>query len=375
MIHLPDRTLANGKQDLATANQPLIGPYDSLDPDVVEYQLASAWAAGINGFVVDWYGPNDEEGIDRAVHLLFQTIESWQNSYDISFALSLMYEEKILERIPVHLQEETAVSHFQYIFENYSSQTSYLTYEQEPVVFIFPTWAENIPGLLKPTQIERLKGMLPDFHLLYQGAEEPYLDVTDGFYTWVGGTNENPDDWGEDYANWLYPEQDTQFEKHNLDLTVGSVWAGFDDSGVHSWVTSGEANERFVDRHDGQVYADTWRLAIQDREEHKRMGPSWVQIVTWNDWNEGSEIEPCAENGRFYLEQTQLFTAEYSETPPFPPEALQIPELIYQLRKSQPGSDTESLVAQVYDLFFRKKFAEALALLEASEIIVDGDSS
>ncbi len=63
---LPDRVGEDGLRQIAAVDYPRIGPYDSADPAVIEYQIASAWAAGIDGFVIDWYGPQDDGGIDRA---------------------------------------------------------------------------------------------------------------------------------------------------------------------------------------------------------------------------------------------------------------------------------------------------------------------
>lgn len=373
--HIPDRLDENGRYDLATAHYPLIGPYDSLDPALVEYQLASAWAAGIRGFVVDWYGPNDVEGLDRAAFQVLQKIEDWQAHYGFQFYLALTYEEQILNRIPQAQQEETAVAHLRHVLESYARSPAYLTYQNTPVIFMFQAWTDGQPGLLTPEQLQRVQASLPEFHLLYMGAEQAYLPVTDGFYSWVGGTNSDPADWGEDYANWLFPEQDFQTAQHGLDLTVGSVWAGFDDSGVNAWDVNGLGIPRFVERQDGLVYQQTWSLALQDKQTRQRAGPAWVQIVTWNDWNEGSEIEPSLEDGRFYLEQTQLHAAEYTGTT-LPPLALVIPELVYLARQQTPGPETEAVIADVYELFFSYQFEAAYTRLSTAGLAqIDGDDA
>ena len=41
---------------LASHYRPLIGPYDSGDPDVLEYHTLLLKLAGIDGVVIDWYG-------------------------------------------------------------------------------------------------------------------------------------------------------------------------------------------------------------------------------------------------------------------------------------------------------------------------------
>ncbi|MDP7108041.1 MAG: hypothetical protein QGH41_13225, partial [Roseibacillus sp.] len=52
----PDRTGPDGRLELASHYRPLIGAYDSSDPDVLECQVLLMKFAGISGVVIDWYG-------------------------------------------------------------------------------------------------------------------------------------------------------------------------------------------------------------------------------------------------------------------------------------------------------------------------------
>src|SRR5471032_2609072 len=52
----PNVTNANGEQQIASWYYPLIGPYDSADPAVLEYHVLLMKLAGIDGVIVDWYG-------------------------------------------------------------------------------------------------------------------------------------------------------------------------------------------------------------------------------------------------------------------------------------------------------------------------------
>src|SRR5262245_16525141 len=55
----PDTTNALGQRQIASHYYPLIGPYDSLDPVVLEYHVVLMKLAGIDGVIVDWYGQDD----------------------------------------------------------------------------------------------------------------------------------------------------------------------------------------------------------------------------------------------------------------------------------------------------------------------------
>ena len=49
----------DGRATLASHYHPIIGPYDSGDPDVLEYHALLMKLAGIDGVVIDWYGTVD----------------------------------------------------------------------------------------------------------------------------------------------------------------------------------------------------------------------------------------------------------------------------------------------------------------------------
>src|ERR1035438_5153694 len=51
----PDKVNASGEREIASWYYPLIGPYDSADPAVLEYHVLLMKLAGIDGVIVDWY--------------------------------------------------------------------------------------------------------------------------------------------------------------------------------------------------------------------------------------------------------------------------------------------------------------------------------
>jgi hypothetical protein len=71
------------------------------------------------------------------------------------------------------------------------------------------------------------------------------------------------------------------------------VWPGFDDSGVAGWGSENLLGEdglplcvRVADPLEGAFFATTQAAALDSR-------PDWIQIATWNDWNELTQIEPA----------------------------------------------------------------------------------
>jgi len=112
--------------------------YSSHDPAVIRKQIDQAKVLGISGFVVDWYG--DREPFNDQTYSLMQTIASEKN-----FHVAMMYDETDFESAQA---TDDALMAFNKFHENYLSPNSpgvqaYLTYEDRPVIFIFPKGAHT----------------------------------------------------------------------------------------------------------------------------------------------------------------------------------------------------------------------------------------
>src|SRR5207249_1860252 len=59
-----------------------------------------------------------------------------------------------------------------------------------------------------------------------------------------------------------------------------------------------------LDRHGGATYSTLWRQAIAAH-------PNWILITSWNEWHEGTEIEPSKEFGNTALLTTQVHTHQH----------------------------------------------------------------
>jgi glycoprotein endo-alpha-1,2-mannosidase len=62
-----------------------------------------------------------------------------------------------------------------------------------------------------------------------------------------------------------------------------------------------------TDRHNGETYRILWQEAIAAH-------PDWILITTWNEWHEGSEIEPSVENGDRALKTTSEFAPKFMKS-------------------------------------------------------------
>jgi hypothetical protein len=107
----------------------------------------------------------------------------------------------------------------------------------------------------------------------------------DGFYAWInpGAKGWAPDgsNWGEDYLRQFYQTMQTKYPGK---IAVGAAWSSFDDSKA-SW----SLNRRMSSRC-GQTFNDTLALAQENSSPDHPL--PFVLIETWNDYEEGTAIEP-----------------------------------------------------------------------------------
>ncbi len=267
----------------------LAPPYVSTDTATLDRQIEAARRMGIHGFVVDWLGPAtglplaneaDRAFIDQATQALFARAQMTSG-----FRVALMYDYGALFHFPSVSRTQQMSADLAYARTHYLTHSAYLTYHNQPVAFLFP-----YDSVASDVQLQTATlGLSPtNVQLIYQNPrpEASVIPYVDGFYAWAQPITYNawrPDgsDWGGGYLDWFYPTMAAPALPYSRMIAVGAVWPGFNDS-LAPW-RSGPP--RFIARRDGQTWLDTWSRVITYR-------PPLVQIVTWNDWEEGTAIEP-----------------------------------------------------------------------------------
>jgi hypothetical protein len=229
--------------------------YSSQDPAVINRQIHQAQTMGISAFVVDWYGDR-EPFVDRSYSLIQAAAEK------NSFKVAMMYDETT--------QDDGATDGHQ----------AYLTYQGRPVIFIFPTG--------KHTDWNKVRAVVDQWDqkpwLIYENLPGPDSGAFDGFYAWINpgekGWAADGSNWGEQYLTNFY---ETMHSKYSDRIIVGGAWASFDDSKA-SWGLNRHMSARC-----GQTYQDTFSFW---RKEFPSDPIPFLMIETWNDYEEGTAIEP-----------------------------------------------------------------------------------
>lgn len=311
--HDAQNILPDGKRDVASVYYPLIGPYDSNDPDVIEYHVLSAKVAGIDGFVIDWYLP------ESITDISLQKLAPIAAKYQFEFAAC--YEEKVSfpgYRNPVTRADSVniAVGDFSYILNQYGSKNSYLKIDGKPSIFMFVGFGEfagqaAVFNYMELAEIrEKMKN--PNWILFRQNLDPVFWQSARGSFEWVGD---------EAYHDWFQKSAKEMKSNKKIDYVALGIGPGFDSSGVSSW----GQDHKIIPREDGKYYTQQWDRAIG-------ANPDLVQIITWNDFQEGSVIEPTFEFGNQYLDLTEQMVGKFNGRKVDLTDN-GLPFKIYQLRK------------------------------------------
>jgi hypothetical protein len=290
---------------LASKYRPLIGPYDSDDPAAVECECQLMKLSGIDGVLIDWYGIADlydYRSINRNTELLIRTAQK------VGLKFGIVYEDQTLLNLikagKVH--PEGAVDEgtrtMRWLESNYFKLPGYLTVEGRPVLLVFG------PQFFKDRDWERMFAGLATRPAFFTelGKKAPAV----GAFGW-------PEPQAGDQGSWS--QLDAFYDRaRSWTASIAVAYPRFDDiysqAGIHpSWGT--------IDDRDGSTYRRTMSKALAS-------GAPFVQIATWNDWGEGTQIEPSAEFGNRDLEATQSLTRA-----PFSRHDLRLPVRLYTLRK------------------------------------------
>ena len=135
----PDR-VTGGRREAASHDTPLIGLYDSDDPDVLECQVLLMKLAGIDGVIFDWYGRDDYLDYGDNNRSTQRMIPILQRA---GLRFAICYETQTVPKEiagGVFLQSDAVVHGrrlLQWMQANVFSAPNYLTLDKRPVLLSF----------------------------------------------------------------------------------------------------------------------------------------------------------------------------------------------------------------------------------------------
>ncbi len=280
--------------DIASAQHPSLNTsdvtlFDSGDPRAIKFHLDMANYSGIDTLICTWWGQNGYEdynfrqllnvtqthGYDMQHTLYFETVQGKYNDTNPSGVSNIVADMK-------------------YIIDNYGDHPNFLKVDDRPVIFVYATFSRPSPQNWTQaiTQLNN-DGYHPFLIADIGGAKavpQDYLSRFDGIHVY------NPHGiYVHEPENALYNfEQLVLSTRFAGKLACATVLPGYNDTQVRH-------NVPVLQRRGGNLYKESWNVAIG-------ANPDWVLVCTFNEWHEGTEIEPSIENGSFYVDLTRHYT-------------------------------------------------------------------
>lgn len=277
------------------------GPYRSADPATIERQVSEAAGAGIDALVQSWYGPQVENN---------QTETNFRLLLDKAQAHGLQAAVSFETKGPFFPDVGSVTAALSTLISTHVQHPAYFRYQGKPVIFF---WRQQ---RFSVDQWQAIRDQVDPAHntlWIAEGTDIDYLAVFDGHHLYSIAWAASPAD---QLANW--GDRVRAFEAENgVDrLWVATAMPGYNDTNLP------RADAFAVPRRNGDYYRETWAGAVASR-------PDMIIITSFNEWPEGTHIEPSASYGNLYLDITRQLVTDLKGAAPAAsipqPAAQQIP--------------------------------------------------
>ncbi len=286
-----------GACNISAGDRPL-QPYASDDPAAIARHVNQARSAGVDGFTLNWFAPGDRTDRNFAT-LLAQ-------SQGQPFFSSVVFLNHIWHG--ARPTQESVGAAIRYLLDTYGQHPNFLKLNGKPVLFFtdvyrVPTRSGQTPQEAWAAIRQRVDPNGQSWWIA-EGLDPSYLSVFDGLYVHKITHRDYPNDylkaprWAERVRAW---EARTGRPK----LWIATLMPGWDDTraGCRPDVRVPSAPHR-RDRENGNFYRATFEAAL-------RSAPDWLWVNSFNEWVEGTYIEPSVLYGDLYLRLTGEFARQF----------------------------------------------------------------
>jgi len=330
----PDIILANGRRQIASWFYPMIGPYASSDRDVIDYHLLLMKYAGIDGVIIDWYGVENVDDYPlnkRNTDSIFSRVPGVGLQFGICYEDATLAQDKAVAGIDTIT---AAQQDFAYLQSAYFGSSSYIKISSQPLLLCF-----GPQGLKTPNDWQQAFSALSTKPRLLPLEYEDNLtgSAASGEFAWVQSSNLTN---LQNFYTTRAPSLSTWF---------AGAYPGFKDF----YAQGGWGSTLFlIDYNNTATLQATLSLAQSSNAQY-------LQLITWNDYGEGTMIEPTLDYNFSFLQTIQQYTGvKYTVT------ELQLIYKWYTLRKKYVGNATvQAQLTQAY------KYLAALDVTDATTII------
>jgi hypothetical protein len=251
--------------------------YDSAKSDQVRRQVEEMLSRGIDGAIVYWTGASGSGNSGHTNEVAIKLMKEAERHAGFEFAIQ--EDKQALEECAKRHCDLTAAlaGDLQYAARTFFASPAYMSLNGRPVLFFF-----GLEAYKNSIDWDRVRRSVPGNPLfVFRNSVGFDYPESDGAFAWNAIDKMDANDIGLKYLDHFYRVAG----QHGGAIAVGSVYAGFDDR-LASW-----GKGKIINGNCGDTWLKTFSVA---REYQGRY--TALQLLTWNDYEEGSQIEPGIDN-------------------------------------------------------------------------------
>ncbi len=293
--------------------------YNSNNTATVHGQLDDMLQRGFNGVIVDWYGTKVHPFYDSTTQLVRNDAAArCGGPQSCPLYFDIMYDQGSFQWTACPQngggvdQTQCIINavnaDFDYMNANYFNSNAYLRVDTgtmtisptgRPVVLFFicegcftnptPNWGQIWAQVRAHTNTYSTN--TPAIYFVFRNGNGFTHVESNGAFAWVNWYGLG-DIYGLAYLDNFYDTALGAISNNPKLMTFGAGWKGFDETAA-PWITSGG---RVSGQQCGQTWLQTWRQITHNNDFSVSHQLPFAGAVTWNDYEEGTEIETGIDN-------------------------------------------------------------------------------